>query len=233
MEPSILIVDDEPDILDLVEHHLKADGYRVTRAQTAGEALSAIEGSAPDLVILDLMLPDATGYDILREMRRSGGTREVPVIMLTARTDEQDRIRGLASGADDYVVKPFSPRELVLRVRAVLRRTSAPRGHGEITCGPLLIDREGHRAMLDGTELDLTSMEFKLLLVLVERRGKVLSRAELLKDVWNANPAIQTRTVDMHVRRLRSKLGAFADRIETIRGAGYRFGEPQGGGGAL
>ena len=225
MSHRILVVDDEPDITALVAYHLARGGYRVSTAASGTEALRLARAERPDLVILDLMLPGVSGYDVLAELRRLDDTRDVGVILLTARREEVDRIRGLTLGADDYLTKPFSPAELSLRVGAVLRRLAAPSvaAGSMITAGPLTVDRSAHRASLDGRELPLTATEFKLLVTLLERRGRVQSRPQLLETVWEAQPDIQTRTVDMHVQRLRSKLGSHGDMIETVRGLGYRF----------
>jgi len=172
-----------------------------------------------------LMLPGIPGYEVLQELRRRAETKDVGVILLTARKEEGDRVKGLALGADDYVVKPFSPKELVLRVGAVLRRLAGPAvtSGSVLSAGPINVDRAAHRVTLDGSEMDLTATEYKLLVTLAERRGRVQSRAQLLETVWEAHPGIQTRTVDMHVQRLRAKLGDAGDLIETVRGFGYRF----------
>ena len=225
----ILVVDDEADITALVAYHLAKAGYRVATAATGRDALRAAREERPDLVVLDLMLPGVSGYDVLAELRRREETKDLGVILLTARKDEPDRIKGLALGADDYLPKPFSPQELVLRVGAVLRRLAAPAlaAGGLLTAGPIVLDRSAHRVTVDGGEIDLTATEFKLLRVMIEREGRVQSRAQLLETVWQAHPEIQTRTVDMHVQRLRQKLGAAGDAIETVRGAGYRFRRPE------
>ena len=225
MSHRILVVDDEPDITALVAYHLARAGYRVSTAANGTEALKLARTERPDLVILDLMLPGASGYDVLAELRRLDETRDVGVILLTARREEVDRIRGLTLGADDYLTKPFSPAELSLRVAALLRRLTAPSvaGGSTITAGPLSVDRSAHRASLHGVDLPLTATEYKLLVTLLERRGRVQSRPQLLETVWEAQPDIQTRTVDMHVQRLRSKLGEQGRMIETVRGFGYRF----------
>ena len=225
MSHRILVVDDEPDITALVAYHLARAGYRVSTAANGTEALKLARTERPDLVILDLMLPGASGYDVLAELRRLDETRDVGVILLTARREEVDRIRGLTLGADDYLTKPFSPAELSLRVAALLRRLAAPSvtGGSTITAGPLSVDRSAHRASLHGVDLPLTATEYKLLVTLLERRGRVQSRPQLLETVWEAQPDIQTRTVDLHVQRLRSKLGEQGRMIETVRGFGYRF----------
>jgi two-component system phosphate regulon response regulator PhoB len=221
----ILVVDDEPDITALVAYHLAKAGHRVSTAANGSDALKAAREERPDIVILDLMLPGVSGYDVLAELRRRDDTREVGVILLTSRREEADRIRGLSLGADDYLSKPFSPQELSLRVNALLRRLGAPAvsAGSTLSAGPITIDRSAHRVMLDGRELTLTATEYKLLLTLVERRGRVQTRPQLLETVWEAQPDIQTRTVDMHVQRLRSKLGETGKLIETVRGFGYRF----------
>ncbi len=234
MTQRILVVDDEPDIAALVAYHLTKEGYSVSTAHSGPEALKAAAEQRPDLVVLDLMLPGMSGYEVLRTLRARSETSDVGVVMLTARGNEADRIEGLTHGADDYVVKPFSPQELILRVAAVLRRLGAPSvaSGSLLTAGALTIDRGAHRVLVDGKELDLTATEYKLLLTLAERRGRVQSRSQLLELVWEAHPDIQTRTVDMHVQRLRSKMGTAATFLETVRGFGYRFrtdapGEPE------
>jgi two-component system phosphate regulon response regulator PhoB len=221
----VLVVDDEPDITALVAYHLAKAGYRVSTAATGPEALKAAREERPDIVILDLMLPGVSGYDVLAELRRQEETRDVGVILLTARREEPDRIRGLSLGADDYLTKPFSPQELSLRVQAVLRRLGSPAvsAGSTLAAGPISIDRSAHRVTVAGQELTLTATEYKLLLTLIERRGRVQTRPQLLETVWEAQPDIQTRTVDMHVQRLRTKLGEAGKLIETVRGFGYRF----------
>jgi two-component system phosphate regulon response regulator PhoB len=225
MTHRILVVDDEPDITALVAYHLAKGGFRVSTAANGTDALKAAREERPDIVVLDLMLPGMSGYDVLAELRRRDETREVGVILLTARREETDRIKGLSLGADDYLTKPFSPQELSLRVGALLRRLGAPAvtAGSTLTAGPVAIDRSAHTASLHGKELDLTATEYKLLVTLVERRGRVQSRPQLLEEVWDAQPDIQTRTVDMHVQRLRAKLGDAGKLIETVRGFGYRF----------
>lgn len=225
MSHRILVVDDEADITALVAYHLARAGYRVSTAANGHDALKAAREERPDIVVLDLMLPGVSGYEVLRELRRRPETADVGVILLTARREEVDRIKGLSLGADDYLTKPFSPQELALRVAALLRRLAAPAvaGGSTLTEGPLTIDRGAHRVTMEGEEIPLTATEYKLLLTLVERRGRVQTRPQLLESVWDAQPDIQTRTVDMHVQRLRAKLGEMGDRIETVRGFGYRF----------
>jgi two-component system phosphate regulon response regulator PhoB len=221
----ILVVDDEADIVALVAYHLAKAGYRVSTAATGSDAVAAARQERPALVVLDLMLPGLTGYDVLEQLRAGESTRDIAVLMLTARREEPDRIRGLSLGADDYLTKPFSPQELVLRVGAILRRLNAPPAASAdvITVGPLEIHRGEHRVRVDGRDVELTPTEYKLLVILAERRGRVQDRAHLLETVWEAAPDIQTRTVDMHVQRLRAKLGSAGDLIETVRGFGYRL----------
>lgn len=223
----ILVVDDEPDISALVAYHLARESYRVRTAASGPEALRAMETETPDLVLLDLMLPGVSGLDVLREIRRQEAWRDVPVILLTAMREEADRLEGLRLGADDYVSKPFSPQEVVLRVGAVLRRVRQQpptRNGGKVLrIGPFVVDVEAKRAEVEGREMDLTPTEFRLLEVLMERRGRVQTRRQLLESVWEVTARIATRTVDMHVQRLRMKSGDAADWIETVRGFGYRF----------
>jgi two-component system, OmpR family, phosphate regulon response regulator PhoB len=224
----VLVVDDEPDITALVAYHLAKEGYRVSTAANGTEALRAAREERPDLVVLDLMLPGHSGYDVLAELRRREETRDVGVLLLTARKEEADRIKGLTLGADDYLAKPFSPRELVLRVGAVLRRLAAPAvtAGSRLSAGPVTLDKSLHRVTVDNAPVELTATEFKLLEHLIERRDRVQSRTQLLESVWQAQPDIQTRTVDMHVQRLRTKLGTAGAWIETVRAVGYRFREP-------
>jgi two-component system phosphate regulon response regulator PhoB len=224
-EAHVLVVDDERDITALVAYHLAKTGYRVTTAGSGVAALEALAAEPPDLIVLDLMLPGRSGYEVLDEVRRREETRDIGVIVLTARRDEADRIKGLAGGADDYLTKPFSPEELVLRVAAVLRRLRAPASAAGpvLRAGAIAIDRGAHAVTVEGTPVELTPIEYRLLLLLLERRGRVQTRPQLLEAVWESQPDIQTRTVDMHVQRLRAKLGRAGETIETVRGFGYRF----------
>ena len=220
----ILVVDDEPDIVALVVYHLAKAKYKVSSATSGSDALALAKRERPALVVLDLMLPGMSGFDVLEQLRADANTASIAVLMLTARKEEPDRIRGLELGADDYLTKPFSPQELVLRVGAILRRVSAnAAGSDQLRIGPIVIDRSAHRVTVEGQEVELTPTEFKLLLTLAERRGRVQARALLLETVWEAAPDIQTRTVDMHVQRLRTKLHPAGDLIETVRGFGYRL----------
>jgi two-component system phosphate regulon response regulator PhoB len=221
----ILVVDDEQDIVALVAYHLVKGGYRVSTAANGTDAIRLARQELPSIIVLDLMLPGISGLEVLQQLRGDELTRDVPVLLLTARREERDRIQGLTLGADDYLTKPFSPEELVLRVRNILRRVAQSQlGAADmLTVGPISIDRSAHRVMVDGRELDLTPTEYRLLLTLVERRGRVQGRRHLLQTVWEAAPDIQTRTVDMHVQRLRTKLGEAGELIETVRGFGYRL----------
>jgi two-component system phosphate regulon response regulator PhoB len=220
----ILVVDDEPDIVALVVYHLAKAKYKVSSATSGSDALALAKRERPALIVLDLMLPGMSGFDVLDQLRADPDTASIAVLMLTARKDEPDRIRGLELGADDYLTKPFSPQELVLRVGAILRRVSANAAGGDqLRIGPIVIDRSAHRVLVEGHEVELTPTEFKLLLTLAERRGRVQARGLLLETVWEAAPDIQTRTVDMHVQRLRTKLHPAGDLIETVRGFGYRL----------
>ncbi len=221
----ILVVDDEPDIVALVAYHLARAGYGVSTASSGPEALAKAISELPALVVLDLMLPGMSGFDVLEQLRAGPATAQIAVLTLTARREEPDRVRGLLLGADDYLTKPFSPQELTLRVGAILRRLRAPAtSHVDVVkIGPVRIDRAAHEVHVDGDLVDLTPTEYKLLLTLAERKGRVLARTLLLEKVWEAAPDIQTRTVDMHVQRLRAKLGHAGDMIETVRGFGYRI----------
>lgn len=221
----ILVVDDEPDIVALVAYHLARAGYGVSTASTGPEALAKATSELPALVVLDLMLPGMSGFEVLERLRADPATAQIAVLSLTARRDEPDRVRGLMLGADDYLTKPFSPQELTLRVGAILRRLRAPASTQieVIRLGPILINRAAHEVRVDDEAVELTPTEYKLLLTLAERKGRVLARTLLLETVWEAAPDIQTRTVDMHVQRLRAKLGPAGDMIETVRGFGYRI----------
>ena len=231
---NILIVEDEPDLREVLEFNLRQAGHEVLTAARAGDGLKLARQRLPDLVLLDLMLPDRPGTDVCRELRGDPATRGIPILMLTARGEEIDRVVGFELGADDYVTKPFSMRELLLRIGAILRRA---RGEVEestvVRFGRLKIDKAAHRVWVDDGEIELTSLEFKLLVMLHERKNRVQSRESLLEEVWGLAADITTRTVDTHVKRLREKLGMAADYIETVRGAGYRFAEEPGPGDAV
>jgi phosphate regulon transcriptional regulator PhoB len=222
---DVLVVEDEPDIRNLVVHHLTRDGFRCRTAASGPEALARIRTAAPDLVVLDLMLPELNGLEVCRRLRADPTTATVPIIMLTAKTDEVDRIVGLEMGADDYVAKPFSPKELVARVRAVLRRARPGEPVRPLTVGGVSLDVARHLVTVEGRPVELTPKEFDLLHALLDAAGRVLSREHLLNRVWGYARAdeIESRTVDVHIRRLRAKLGAEERRIATIKGVGYRL----------
>jgi two-component system phosphate regulon response regulator PhoB len=238
----ILVIEDEADLREVLDYNLRGAGYEVLLAGTAAEGLALARSRAPDLILLDIMLPDGSGLDVCRTLRAEPETRGVQVVMLTARGEEIDRVVGFELGADDYVTKPFSTRELLLRVSAVLRRRQAPAPvveSGPIRFGCLLLDRDAHRVWVSDAEVQVTALELKLLVTLYDRRDRVQSRGTLLEDVWGASAEMATRTVDTHVKRLREKLGPAGDYVETVRGVGYRFvaspdqpvtrGEPDGG----
>jgi len=226
MPDTILIVDDEPDVVDLLVFSLQKAGYKTLTARDGNAALQKARDELPTLVVLDLMLPERDGSDVCRQLKGDPKTKDIPVIMLTAKAEEVDRIVGLELGADDYITKPFSPRELALRVKSVLRRaTGKPESSEILKHNDLIVDLAKHEASIKGKRIDLTATEFKLLVMLLERRGRVQTRDALLTDVWGYEGDVDTRTVDTHVRRLREKLGKVADAIETIRGVGYRFTE--------
>lgn len=223
---KILVVEDEEDILDLVSHHLEQAGYSVSQSTAGDEALEIIEQTPPDLIVLDIMLPGMTGLELCRVLKSREETRDVPVVMLTAKGEEIDRVVGFELGADDYVTKPFSPRELVLRVKAVLKRLHpVDQGQEVIRVAGITINKPKHEVLLNGEPVELTVTEFKLLLTLIQRKGRVQSREMLLESVWGYEYIGFTRTVDTHMRRLRSKLGEWGKQIETVRGVGYRFTE--------
>ncbi len=224
MKPQILVVDDEPDALEILGFKLKEAGFDPLLAKDGAKALELARNQHPALIVLDLMLPEVDGLEVCKILRRDQATAHIPIVMLTARAAEMDRVLGLELGADDYVTKPFSPRELVLRIRKLLARAKAaeePLAHLRI--GELEIDVPRHRVTIRGEPVDLTATEFKLLEILARRRGRVQTRDRLLQDVWGYDNPIDSRTVDTHMRRLREKVGPLADYLETIRGVGYRF----------
>jgi two-component system phosphate regulon response regulator PhoB len=225
---SVLLVDDERDLLSLLDFNLRAAGFETLLATTGEQALGQLRRRVPDLVLLDVMLPDVTGTEICRQVKSDPRTKHVPVVMLTAKGEEVDRVVGFEIGADDYVTKPFSIRELVLRLKAVLRRAggSRPLERPPANVGPIRVDIDAHRAYVDEGEVQLTPLEFKLLTTLMARLGRVQSREQLLEDVWEMSAEVETRTVDTHVKRLREKLGSGRDLLETVRGIGYRLVDP-------
>ncbi len=217
----VLVVEDEVDIADLIMFNLQRAGYEVIKAHDGIAGAEAAIRERPDLVVLDLMLPGRDGYSVFREIRRDARTSHIPVIMLTARAQTEDRIQGLEAGADDYLTKPFSPKELVLRVNAILRRSDGPPGAVEFAFGPFRFDKNAVRFYLDNELVDLTSTEFKLLLYLCERSGKPQDRNELHRIVWGYSDDVNSRTLDTHMKRLRQKLGLHGALVETVRGVGY------------
>jgi two-component system, OmpR family, phosphate regulon response regulator PhoB len=229
MSATILIVDDERDLLDSLRFSIEREGFSVVTAQSGTSALALMGHSPqPDLVLLDWMLPDMAGTEVCRSIRMSERTRHTPVIMISARGEEIDRVVGFELGADDYVTKPFSVRELLLRVKAILRRHAAPEPDAEGRHYELLrVDHDGHQVWVENSRVVLTALEFRLLTTLLARRGRVQTREALLSDVWGVQADVTTRTVDTHVQRLRKKLGAASQYIETLRGVGYRFLVPE------
>ncbi len=226
VKQKILVVDDEPDVVELVVFNLKAAGFVVVTAEDGREALQTTKTARPDLIVLDVMLPELDGLEVCKLLRRDAATAAVPIIMLTAKAEEVDRVLGLELGADDYLTKPFSPRELVLRVKGLLRRGAATEPKlDSIHIGELHINQPKHQVTISGKPVELTATEFKLLTTLAERRGRVQSRETLLRDVWGYESLIDTRTVDTHMRRLRDKIGKAARFLDTVRGVGYRFFE--------
>ncbi len=224
MKTKILIVDDEPDAIELIEFNLKSAGYEVVTAADGEEALKKAREVLPALIILDLMLPEVDGLEVCKILRRDPKTSAIPIVMVTAKAAEIDRVLGLELGADDYITKPFSPRELVLRVKRLLRTgQDVPDKAEHIELKDIIIDVPRHQVVVKGKVVDLTATEFKLLTTLAQRRGRVQSRDKLLQDVWEYDSLIDTRTVDTHMRRLREKLGPAARYLDTVRGVGYRF----------
>ncbi|MGD7653745.1 MAG: response regulator transcription factor [Verrucomicrobiales bacterium] len=223
----ILIVEDEQDIADLIGFNLKRAGYEVMAAYDGIEGSNIALKERPDLIVLDLMLPGRDGYAVFRELRRDSRTVDIPVIMLTARAQTEDRIQGLEAGADDYLTKPFSPKELLLRIQAILKRSEAPPGMVDFTCGPFRFDKNALKFYLDGEPAELTNTEFKLMLFLCERFGKAQDRNELLRTIWGYSDAAHSRTLDTHMKRLRQKITPHGAWIETVRGVGYRLAKPQ------
>ncbi|MGD0649693.1 MAG: winged helix-turn-helix domain-containing protein [Verrucomicrobiia bacterium] len=226
MSETVLIVDDEQDVVDLLVYNLQKAGYKTATARDGVTALQKARDGFPSLIILDLMLPQVEGTEVCKQLRADPKTASIPILMPTAKAEEVDRIVGLELGADDYVTKPFSPREVVLRVKKILSRAQGKGAPTEVLkCGDLIMDIAKHEAALKGKEIELTATEFKLLAMLMERRGRVQTRDRLLTDVWGYEGDVDTRTVDTHIRRLREKLGKAADYIETVRGVGYRFAD--------
>ncbi len=220
----ILVIEDEPDLASLLEYNLKADGHEVGLAATGAAGLRALREKPPELVLLDLMLPDVSGADVARALKSEPAFKRVAFIMVTARGEESERVKGLELGADDYVVKPFSVKELLLRVKNVLRRRDEGAEKGQqLSAGEITLDADRHEVKVGGKLVSLTALEFKLLKLFLERPGRVQTRETLLSDVWGIEADVTTRTVDTHIKRLREKLGPAGDRIETLRGVGYKL----------
>ena len=223
MKPKILLVDDEPDALEVLGFKLRQAGYNALLAKDGARAIALARDERPALIVLDLMLPEVDGLEVCKILRRDANTAAIPIIMLTARAAEMDRVLGLELGADDYVTKPFSPRELLLRIKKLLvRAQSSEETSAELRMGELILDVGRHEVTVAGEPLVLTATEFKLLEILIRRRGRVQTRDRLLQDVWGYYNPIDSRTVDTHMRRLREKLGEIARYLETVRGVGYR-----------
>jgi two-component system phosphate regulon response regulator PhoB len=221
---KILVIEDEPDIAEVLQYNLEKEGFDVETARRGDTGFDAVRRDNPDLILLDLMLPGIDGLELTRMLKRDPLTSRLPIVMITARGEEVDRIVGLELGADDYISKPFSPREVVLRVKAVLRRFQQEESVVElIEVGGIELDVSGHQLRVRGKEMPLTATEFRLLRLLLERCGRVQTRGQLLSDVWGYAEDIDSRTVDTHIRRLRRKLGPEAERIETVIGVGYRL----------
>ncbi len=225
----ILIVDDEPDVTELVSYQLRAKGFEAETLNNPTQCIAKIRTFQPDLIILDVMMPEISGIQLCRMLRADPKTKSIPVIFLTAKAEEADRVLGLEVGGDDYVCKPFSTKELTLRVQGLLRRSSSADGEQpkHLELGTIVLDSERHEVTIKGAPVDLTATEFRLLQLLMERKGRVQTREHLLLNVWNYETEIETRTVDTHIRRLREKLGDQAELIETLRGVGYRMVDPQ------
>ena len=229
MNKTILIVEDEPDLLAGLDYNLREEGYETRCAELGEQALKlANEAPHPDLILLDLMLPDMSGKEVCRILKASASTADIPIMMVTARGEELDRVIGFVLGADDYVTKPFSIRELVLRVQAVLRRSGVEKRDSStpnevVEFGILRVDLDAYEVRVEEQVVPLTALEFRLLVTFIERKGRAQSRGTLLEDVWGVHSDSHTRTVDTHVKRLRQKLGEAADYIETLHGVGYRF----------
>lgn len=225
-QEKILIIEDDTHISKLIKYNLEKAGYLCAAALSGEEGLKLLNKGPGDLIILDIMLPGMDGFEICRMLKHNDRLRNIPVVILTARGEETDRIVGLELGADDYIVKPFSPRELILRIRAILRRGKAAEEKRDILRDDTLcIDIPKHKVTIHHKEIELAPMEFKLLATLLERRGRVQTREKLLSDVWSFDAAVDTRTIDTHIKRLREKIGRYGGRIETVRGLGYRYAE--------
>ena len=226
MSSQVLIIEDEPDIRKTIDYNLTKESFKVVQAGSIEEGEKALASNQIDVIILDLMLPDGSGLTLCRDIKSDDKTKHIPIIILTAKTEEVDRVVGFELGADDYVTKPFSVRELILRVKAILKRGPTSNNNSEddeYSFGELTLNFEAHQAYINGNEISLTALEFRLLKHLIDRKGRVQTRDQLLEDVWGYSSDVTTRTVDTHIKRLREKLGSVCNHIQTIRGVGYRF----------
>lgn len=226
MSSQVLIIEDEPDIRKTIDYNLTKESFKVVQAGSIEEGEKALASNQIDVIILDLMLPDGSGLTLCRDIKSDDKTKHIPIIILTAKTEEVDRVVGFELGADDYVTKPFSVRELILRVKAILKRGPTSNNNSEddeYSFGELTLNFEAHQAYINGNEITLTALEFRLLKHLIDRKGRVQTRDQLLEDVWGYSSDVTTRTVDTHIKRLREKLGSVGNHIQTIRGVGYRF----------
>ena len=226
MSSQVLIIEDEPDIRKTIDYNLTKESFTVVQAGSIEEGEKALVSNQIDVIILDLMLPDGSGLTLCRDIKSDDKTKHIPIIILTAKTEEVDRVVGFELGADDYVTKPFSVRELILRVKAILKRGPTSNNNSEddeYSFGELTLNFEAHQAYINGNEIPLTALEFRLLKHLIDRKGRVQTRDQLLEDVWGYSSDVTTRTVDTHIKRLREKLGSVGNHIQTIRGVGYRF----------
>ena len=226
MSSQVLIIEDEPDIRKTIDYNLTKESFTVVQAGSIEEGEKALASNQIDVIILDLMLPDGSGLTLCRDIKSDDKTKHIPIIILTAKTEEVDRVVGFELGADDYVTKPFSVRELILRVKAILKRGPTSNNNSEddeYSFGELTLNFEAHQAYINGNEISLTALEFRLLKHLIDRKGRVQTRDQLLEDVWGYSSNVTTRTVDTHIKRLREKLGSVGNHIQTIRGVGYRF----------
>ena len=226
MSSQVLIIEDEPDLRKTIDYNLTKESFKVVQAGSIEEGEKALTSNQIDVIILDLMLPDGSGLTLCRDIKSDDKTKHIPIIILTAKTEEVDRVVGFELGADDYVTKPFSVRELILRVKAILKRGPTSNNNSEddeYSFGELTLNFEAHQAYINGNEISLTALEFRLLKHLIDRKGRVQTRDQLLEDVWGYSSDVTTRTVDTHIKRLREKLGSVGNHIQTIRGVGYRF----------
>ena len=223
MPETILLIEDEEDVSDLIRYHLKKAKFRIVSARDGAEGVKVAFEERPDAVVLDIMMPRLNGFEVARKLKGDPRTEQIPILFLSAKGEAESRIKGLELGADDYLSKPFSPRELVLRIESLLRRNRLRSTPETLSAGPFLLDRATLKATLDGERIELTSTEFKLLSLLVDRESSIQTREELLQEVWGYNSTVDTRTVDTHIRRLREKFGSYSHLLQTVRGEGYRF----------